>query len=98
IESTPTWFGMFLETNADLGIAGESLPTVDTMAFEWSGAYPINRAPDVTALTLNGRTASQNVALTAGQTVPAVATVKEPDGDAMSFVWEILQDPTSTAT
>jgi hypothetical protein len=97
IENTPTWFGMFLETNADLGIAGESLPTVDTMAFEWSGAYPSNRAPDVTALTLNGRTATQNVALTAGQTVPAVVTVREPDGDTMSFVWEILQDP-STAT
>jgi hypothetical protein len=97
IENTPTWFGMFLETNTDIGTAGESLPTVDTMAFEWSGANPSNRAPDVTALTLNGRTASQNVALTAGQTVPAVATVSEPDGDTMSFVWEILEDP-STAT
>ena len=97
IESTPTWFGMFLETNADVGIAGESLPTVDTMALEWSGAYPGNRAPDVTGLTLGGKAANQNVALTAGQTVPAVVTVQDPDGDAMSYVWEILQDP-STAT
>jgi hypothetical protein len=96
IESTPTWFGMFLETNADLGIAAESLPTVDTMAFEWSGAYPSNRAPDVTGLTLNGRTANQNVALTAGQTVPAVVTVTEPNADTMSFIWEILQDPSTT--
>src|SRR6185503_17647594 len=63
IENTPTWFGMFLETNADLGIGGESLPTVDTMAFNWLGAYPSNRSPDVTALTLGGRAANQNVAL-----------------------------------
>lgn len=94
IESTPTWFGMFLETNTDLGIAGESLPTVDTMTFNWLGAYPANRAPDVTALTLGGKAATGNVALTAGQTVPAVVTVTEPDGDTMSYVWEILQDPT----
>jgi hypothetical protein len=98
IESTPTWFGMFLETNADLGIAGESLPTVDTMAFEWSGVYPSNRAPDVTALTLGGKAATANVTLTAGQTVPAVVTVTEPDGDRMSYVWEILQDPTEATS
>lgn len=98
IESTPTWFGMFLETNADLGIAGESLPTVDTMAFEWSGVHPSNRAPDVTALTLGGKAATANVTLTAGQTVPAVVTVSEPDGDTMSYVWEILQDPTEATS
>ncbi|HEV3189638.1 MAG TPA: hypothetical protein VGY54_04030, partial [Polyangiaceae bacterium] len=98
IESTPTWFGMFLETNADLGIAGESLPTVDTMAFEWSGVHPSNRAPDVTALTLGGKAATANVTLTAGQTVPAVVTVTEPDGDTMSYVWEILQDPTEATS
>jgi hypothetical protein len=98
IESTPTWFGMFLETNADLGISGESLPTVDTMAFEWSGAYPTNRAPDVTGLTLAGGSATDNVTLTAGQSVPAVVTATEPDGDTMSYVWEILQDPTQATS
>jgi len=68
------------------------------MAFEWSGVYPANRAPDVTGFTLNGRAANANVALTAGQTVPAVVTVTEPDGDTMSYVWEILQDPTVAAS
>jgi hypothetical protein len=93
IERTPTWYGMFLEQNADLGLNGESLPTVDTMAIEWSGAMLSNRAPDVTALTLGGKQASDNVALNAGQQVQAQATVTEPDGDTMSYVWEILQDP-----
>jgi glycosyl hydrolase family 2 len=93
VERTPTWYGMFLETDADLGIAGESLPTVETMALEWAGSYPINRAPDVTALTLGGRAASASVTLTAGQAVQALVTATEPDGDAMSYVWEILEDP-----
>ncbi len=93
IERTPTWYGMFLETNPDLGLTGESLATVDTMAFEWSGTTPSNRAPDVTAITLDGKQATNNVTLTAGQSVQARVTVVEPDGDAMSYVWEILRDP-----
>lgn len=98
IENTPTWFGMFLETETALGIAGESLPTVDTMTTAWSGTSPTNHAPDVTALTLAGKAASASVTLTAGQSVPAVVTASEPDGDTMSYVWEILQDPSSTTS
>jgi hypothetical protein len=93
IERTPTWYGMFLETNADLGLAAETLPTVDSMAFEWTGAYPANRAPDVTAITLNGMAPNSSVTLTAGQAVQAQVTATEPEGDAMAYVWEILQDP-----
>ena len=71
IENTPTWFGMFLETIPELGISGESLPTVDTMVFNWLGTNPANRAPDVTGFTLGGRAAGGSIALTAGQSVPA---------------------------
>jgi len=98
MEATPTWFGMFFETNTDLGLAGESLPTIDTMAFEWSGAYPINRTPDVTALTLGGRAANASVTLTAGQAVQALVTATDPDGDTMSYVWEILEEPALPVT
>jgi hypothetical protein len=93
IERTPTWYGMFLETNADLGLAAETLPTVDVMALAWSGAAPANRAPDVTAITLGGMAPNTSVTLTAGQAVDAVVTATEPDGDTMSYAWEILQDP-----
>ncbi|HWZ87484.1 MAG TPA: glycoside hydrolase family 2 TIM barrel-domain containing protein [Polyangiaceae bacterium] len=98
IETTPTWYGMFLETSADLGLAGESLPTVDTMTLEWSGAYPVNRAPDVTALTLDGKAAADNVTLSAGQSVQAQVTVSDPEGDSLSYAWEILQDPAQVNT
>jgi hypothetical protein len=92
-ERTPTWYGMFLETNADLGLAAESLGTVATMAAAWSGITFPNRAPDVTAITLGGKQATASVALTAGQSVQAQVTVTDPDGDPMSYVWEILEDP-----
>ena len=47
----------------------------------------------MTAITLGGRAASASVTLTAGQAVQAIVTATEPDGDAMSYVWEILEDP-----
>jgi hypothetical protein len=93
VERTPTWYGMFLENNAELGLNGESLPTVDTMAGAWSGASLANRAPDVTALKLNGQEASASVVLNGGQQAQAQVTVTEPDGDTMSYAWEILEDP-----
>jgi len=58
----------------------------------------VNRAPDVTALTLGGKVATNSVTLTAGQAVQAVVTATEPDGDTMSYVWEILQDPMQVDT
>jgi hypothetical protein len=84
---------MFLENNSDLGLNGESLPTVDTMAIEWSGAALANRAPDVTALKINGQDAMSNVSVNANQQLQAQVTVTEPDGDTMSYAWEILEDP-----
>ncbi|HEY1532378.1 MAG TPA: glycoside hydrolase family 2 TIM barrel-domain containing protein [Polyangiaceae bacterium] len=88
IERTPTWYGMFLENNTDLGLNSETLPTVDTMAGLWSGAVLSNRAPDVTAITLGGKQATDNVAVNKGQALQALVTASEPDGDPMSFVWE----------
>src|SRR5262249_46178888 len=79
IERTPTWYCMFLETSADLGLSGESCPTVDVMAQKWSGLAPANRAPNVSALTLNSRRPTDNLALGRGQTVPAVVTASDPD-------------------
>jgi hypothetical protein len=91
-ERTPTWYGMFLENLAALPLSGESCPTVDAMAFSWSGRWPANRAPTVSALAIDGKSAEASVTLTAGQTVQAQVIATEPDGDAMKFIWEILQD------
>jgi hypothetical protein len=91
-EQTPTWYGMFLETMPALGLAAEACPTVDAMAFSWSGTWPSNRAPNVSALAIDGKKAEASVTLAAGQTARADVTASEPDGDPMKVVWEILED------
>jgi hypothetical protein len=97
-ERTPTWYGMFLENSTDLGLAAESCPTVDVMDLKWSGAFPANRAPAVAALTLDGKRPIDSVTLTAGQTVQAQVTAIDAEMDTLSFVWEILQEPTQLGT
>ena len=97
-ERTPTWYSMFLERSTDLGLNQETCPTVDVMMYQWSGAWPVNRAPSVTTLTLNGLAASANVTLATGQTVRADVTAMEPDTDPMTFIWELLPEPTVLGT
>jgi hypothetical protein len=97
-ERTPTWYSMFLERLTDLGLTQETCPTVDAMIYKWSGAWPVNRAPLVTAMTLNGLAATANVTLTAGQMMTAVVTATEPESDAMRFIWELLPEPTVVGT
>jgi hypothetical protein len=97
-ERTPTWYGMFLERQTALGLNQETCPTIDAMAFKWSGAWPANRAPEVTALTLNGLLMTASVTLTAGQVVPAQVTAADPESDPLRFVWELLPEPTMLGT
>jgi hypothetical protein len=97
-ERTPTWYSMFLERLTDLGLNQETCPTVDAMIFKWSGSWPVNRAPHVTALTLNALPATANVTLTAGQTMAASVTATEPESDPMTFIWELLPEPTVVGT
>jgi len=97
-ERTPTWYSMFLERLTDLGLNQETCPTVDAMIYKWSGAWPVNRAPNVTALTLNGLPVTANVTLTPGQTMQAVVTATEPEADPMTFIWELLPEPTVVGT
>ena len=94
-ERTPTWYGMFVEDQPALGLKGEAAPTVDVMQHVWTGQWPANRAPAVTALTLAGQSPTQNVTLAPGASVPAVITASDPDGDALTYVWEVLEEPSA---
>lgn len=86
-ERTPTWYGMFLET-------GEETATVDVMHEIWNGRPPKNRSPRLNGMWLNGRTAYDNVRLVAGQTYTARAAVEDPDGDPLTWLWEVLEEST----
>ncbi|MGD8206596.1 MAG: glycoside hydrolase family 2 TIM barrel-domain containing protein [Thiohalocapsa sp.] len=88
-ERTPTWFGLLTET-------GEETEAVDVLHYIWNGSWPDNQSPRVKGLELDGRVPQASVTLRPGQRVDAVIDAYDPDGDALSFRWELK--PESDAT
>jgi hypothetical protein len=88
-ERTPTWFGLFTE-------AGEKTEAVDVMHYIWNGAWPENRSPQVNSMMLDGKLATDNVTLSAGQTYDAVLDVIDHENDPLAYRWELK--PESEAT
>lgn len=93
-ERTPTWYSMFIEEIPGLTLQKVSCPQVDVMGFSWTGFWPDNRAPEVTAMTINGLMANRDITLAPGQQLVATVNASDPDADRLSFVWELLQKPT----
>ena len=90
-ERTPTWYSLFSQ-------AGESTAAVDAMQLAWSGQSPPNFAPAVGAMQLDGQDAHSNVTLTAGQVYRAEFTVHDPDGDPLTYRWQLKPESTATQT
>jgi hypothetical protein len=84
-ERTPTWYGLFLPT-------GEATEAVDVMHYVWNGEWPDNRAPRLTSATLDGRTALDGIYLDAGQSYPAEVVSTDPDGDTLTYLWEVREE------
>ncbi len=82
-EATATWYGMFLPT-------GEKMPTVDAMAYAWTGEWPANRSPRIQSIKTDfaeGRVA-------AGSLHTVSAEVDDKDGDTLSFDWQVVAEST----
>lgn len=84
-ERTPTWYGMFLKT-------GEATAVVDELTRYWTGQYPGNRAPKLDSMTVNGTRAVENVYLEPGTNYLAKTFVSDPDGDSLTYRWEVLKE------
>lgn len=63
-ERTPTWYGVFTPDGAPTAAA-------DTMEFLWRGVWPDDRAPELTRLRLDGKTAADDVSLREGAALEA---------------------------
>jgi hypothetical protein len=86
-ERTPTWYGLFTEK-------GEETEVMDVLQYEWTGRWPQNRAPHISAFTLGGKTATEAVTLKSGQPISAQATVRDPDKDPLTYRYELLPEST----
>ena len=86
-ERTPTWYGLFTER-------GEETEVMDVLQYEWTGHYPANRAPHIASFTLGGKTATEAVTLKPGQAAPVAAAITDPDGDHLTYRYELLPEST----
>ncbi len=90
-ERTPTWYGMFTPQ-------GEETETVDVMHKIWTGSYPPNRSPQIESISLNGLDADQNIRVKAGEKMSGVVAASDPDGDSLSYTFEIMPESTDLKT
>lgn len=88
-ERTPTWYGMFLDS-------GEATEPVDVMNYIWTGAWPENRAPRISRVGLKGKVGYDSVTLWPNKKYKAKVSVTEPDGDPVSYHWEVRTESTAT--
>jgi hypothetical protein len=88
-ERTPTWYGLFLPT-------GEATETVDVMHYVWNGEWPDNRSPRLESAKLDGRTAYDGIYLDAGLSYPAEVVSTDPDGDELTYLWEVREESGAT--
>ena len=77
MEGTSTWFGMFLED-------GARLSAVDVMTELWSGKPPVDLAPTVGRLTVEGQTK-----VDPGAEIHVGADVADPEGGRISVHWAL---------
>jgi len=93
-ERTPTWYSLFLENLPGTDTGGVSSSAVDVMHFNWTGTWPVNRAPLVFDIMINNVSAQQNIVLSPGEPIVSRVAAGDPEGDPLSFAWELLEEPT----
>ncbi|MBK6283906.1 MAG: hypothetical protein IPF54_15765 [Draconibacterium sp.] len=76
---------MFLKT-------GEATAIVDELTHYWTGEYPENRAPQLDSMKIDSKNAVDNIYLKPGKEYTAKVFASEPNGDEMTFKWELLKE------
>lgn len=94
-ERTPTWFSMFVEDNVEqLPLRGEKTPMVEAMQRVWTGEELAETAPVIEGLTINGKSAIENVYVEASKPFHAQVIVTDKENNRLTYIWEILKEAT----
>lgn len=86
-ETTPTWYGIFLES-------GEATEVVDSMQYLWTGQWPEHRAPSIRSFLIDGKKAIDSIYLQADKAYPVKLDAFHPNQEEFSIRWEILPEST----
>jgi hypothetical protein len=84
-ERTPTWYGLALKS-------GEGTEMMDVMEFNWTGKWPINRAPRLDSILLDKKSRYQNIHLKANKEFKAEVFAHDVDKDSLKTTVDILTD------
>jgi hypothetical protein len=90
-ERTPTWYGLFTDK-------GEESEVVDVMQYLWSARWPENKAPHLLSFQLNKQKPVQDISLKHGSSYDLLAVAFDPDGDLLSYRYEVLPEPTEVSS
>jgi hypothetical protein len=90
-ERTPTWYGLFLAS-------GEATESVDVMQYLWTGNWPKQRCPQIAGVSLDGKSAAQNIRLRAAQTYEAAINAKSLSANSLNYTWEIMEESSAKTT
>jgi len=86
-ETTPTWYGLFLED-------GSVTEVMDVLKKAWSGKYPDNRSPNIASMRMNNKKTTDNVYVKPRGKVSFKINASDPDGDKLQYRWEIIPEST----
>jgi len=86
-ETTPTWYGLFLES-------GHATEVVDTMQYLWTGEWPETRAPSIERFLIDGQEAQDSIYLEPGKTYEVQLTARHPHDEPFEIDWEFLPEST----
>ena len=90
-EKTATWFSLFTE-------AGEKTLLADSMQYLWQGKRPVNIAPSIDRLRLDGQQATDFPRLRPNSKYTATAIASDPEGQPLSAKWELWPEQAPTAS
>lgn len=84
-ETTSTWYGLFDEK-------GNSSQAVDILEKFWTGKTPLNSAPVVQSVELNGKQKGDAILIDPFSSCSAIAIVNDENGDKLTYDWDIVSE------
>jgi hypothetical protein len=87
-EKTPTWYGMMLPT-------GHQTEAMDVMHYVWTESWPKNRAPQISPITLDGKSVRDDVTLQPSESYEASVNATDHNGDTLTYHWEVRYESTA---